>query len=839
MKRVKQLLCILPILFFCIGCHDEEKVSSCLPTKEEYEFNEINPDYVPIDWETTQLLECNPDKGVYSFKSSATTSNLRAGSVLTIDADTANYIVVVKQIAYNNDIITIETLSGSLCDIFANTEFTLATSELAATRSSGKVYYPESITYSDSTGILKTLNIANTRSDVSLTDNLWDWGEDFNGEELFSNDKCKLYLEKALFNVSIDLKLTLSFGERTPLASQAEAFIQYQSKALKVDASIIGNASTEQTLRFDVWGEYRNKDQENGEDKLWKQNIFKPVDITFTVGSVPIKIKLNADLYRGASLDTKGKISAYMGFSDTATGELGFSYRQEAGVKPISKFENEFNLIYPTLEGHGKIAAKAWLYPRIQVWVYGIVGPSFDIKPYIGTHVEGGFREELLGSSNDFCAWSLRNYAGLDVTTGLSLAFLNHELKNYATPTINIIDKTLYRSPDSITFISSTSPKVESGITNTVTFGVYDIDSIFDKKLVTPLPQIVKFEGNGTLSSKYGIASQGKVSVEWMPQSASDTLYAILYNSNGDKIKQARFFGDTPKAITGEYSEVTYNSAKAMCAYENIPNGAECGIIISSSNASDTIPANIIGSSGEFIFGLTGLLPETEYSYNAYILFQNTYYKGDPRSFITNKEKDSDITSGEIIDLGLSVKWASHNVGTTFPYESGGLYGWGDPTGLHKEQDSDKKYGHYVEDCSDIYPDSEKAPTNISGTSYDLARAKWGGSWRIPTLSNFQELKLKCIWKFITYNGCKGYKIIGPNGNSIFLPCTSQRLGDTIKENGVAYVCGHQIALNYWTATRPKGSSLARYVWACTNNDIALGYACNPCYGMAIRPVTD
>lgn len=73
--------------------------------------------------------------------------------------------------------------------------------------------------------------------------------------------------------------------------STAEAFVQYQSKALKVSASIIGTASTEQTLQFDVWGEYHNLNQQ---DELWKCNMFKPIDIKFRIGYVPVYIRLNA-----------------------------------------------------------------------------------------------------------------------------------------------------------------------------------------------------------------------------------------------------------------------------------------------------------------------------------------------------------------------------------------------------------------------------------------------------------------------------------------------------------------------------------------------------------------
>ncbi len=847
LKKINYLLPLLLLLLYFASCSKEDE-SNSLPTKEEYESEEVNPDYVPIDWEITRLLECKPDEGVYSFRSSASTASLRAGSVLTIDADTTGYIVIVKQITRDGDVVRIKTKPGTLCDIFANTEFTLASSEQVVTRVNDKVYYPESIIYRDSDGELKSMDIATTRSGVSLTENLWSWGKDFSGGELFSGDNYKLYLKKASFKVGVDLNLTLSFGQRTLSTSTAEAFVQYQSKALKVSASIIGTASTEQTLQFDVWGEYHNLNQQ---DELWKRNMFKPIDIKFRIGYVPVYIRLNADLYRGASFDVEGKMSAYMGYTDTATGRLGISWQQETGYKSVSEFKNDFNLIYPTIEGQGEINAKAWFYPRIQLWLYGIIGPSFDIKPYLGTRVDGGFREELLNSSNDFCAWSLRNFTGLDVAAGLSFAFLGHEIDNYTTPNINVIDKTLYRSPYDINIVSSSSEKVEADIKNSVYFEVYDVDSLFNRKLLTPLPQIVKFEGNGNLSSKYGITSKGKVSVDWIPDSAADTLYAVLYNSDGSKLQQAKFFGKEPAAITGNSSDITSNSAKIACSYANVPTTAEYGVKITSNTNSCSLPASIDGGSGDYTFELKELASETAYSYKAYILYKGKYYEGETKNFTTESKKNDEITEGRVVDLGLSVKWASYNLGASAPEEPGGLYGWGDPTGTHTEQAQDEKYGNYIRnpalnnnnhiiECLLLY-NYQITPEDISGTQYDIARSKWRGNWRMPRQAEFIELYNSCMWEIISFKGTLGYKVTGPNGNSIFLPYTYYRIGETILTDAKAGACHHNIVFCYWTSNKEITDERSAWMfWACDKGHVYRSINTGWLWrGNAVRPVID
>jgi hypothetical protein len=91
------------------------------------------------------------------------------------------------------------------------------------------------------------------------------------------------------------------------------------------------------------------------------------------------------------------------------------------------------------------------------------------------------------------------------------------------------------------------------------------------------------------------------------------------------------------------------------------------------------------------------------------------------------------------------VKWASCNVGASNPEEYGGYYGWADPTGT--------KTSTNVDD----YP-SANPPSNISGTEYDIARAKWGGNWRLPTKAEVQELIDSCTWTWTTQNGVNGYE---------------------------------------------------------------------------------
>ena len=139
------------------------------------------------------------------------------------------------------------------------------------------------------------------------------------------------------------------------------------------------------------------------------------------------------------------------------------------------------------------------------------------------------------------------------------------------------------------------------------------------------------------------------------------------------------------------------------------------------------------------------------------------------------------LTGGEIrqygnvkaVDLGLSVLWGDCNVGGNSESPIGGLYGWADPTG--------EKTSLNVEDYVPLRKfQSNQIPTNISGTEYDIATAKWGQSWRIPSKEDWKELIEKCKWTKEKAFHVYGYRVEGPNGNSIFLPNTGLRFGETI-----------------------------------------------------------
>lgn len=171
-------------------------------------------------------------------------------------------------------------------------------------------------------------------------------------------------------------------------------------------------------------------------------------------------------------------------------------------------------------------------------------------------------------------------------------------------------------------------------------------------------------------------------------------------------------------------------------------------------------------------------------------------------------------TIGTPVDLGLSVKWANHNVGASSETEVGGRYMWGDPTGTA---------------TSATY--SMPSLTNISGTQYDIATIQWGSSWRLPTYDEIKELVDNTTYKWTTRNGVEGglftSKKAGYTNKSIFFPHYGSVWTDSGLKTG-----------SVWTGTKSSNSSNASYAWILDYSENAANkYSAQGKNSDPVRPV--
>lgn len=177
----------------------------------------------------------------------------------------------------------------------------------------------------------------------------------------------------------------------------------------------------------------------------------------------------------------------------------------------------------------------------------------------------------------------------------------------------------------------------------------------------------------------------------------------------------------------------------------------------------------------------------------------------------------------EYVDLGLSVKWATCNVGAEKPEQFGTYFSWGEIA----------PKSSYAKDNSVTH---EQVMDDFSGNSkYDAARAILGGTYRMPTHMEMEELVNNCTWEWTTLNDVKGMRVTGTNGNSIFLPAAGSYFEDILSYVGEFGT--------YWSSTpydeEPEYANIGAYRLDFYGNGEYSSWWGFRILGHPIRPVLD
>lgn len=241
-------------------------------------------------------------------------------------------------------------------------------------------------------------------------------------------------------------------------------------------------------------------------------------------------------------------------------------------------------------------------------------------------------------------------------------------------------------------------------------------------------------------------------------------------------------------SVTGSVTDITPFGA-TISGWANIDPAltvaAKFGVIVSeNSNPSYSngmqYSSYELKSDNSYQVEVEDLTPGTEYYYLSYVRIGDIYTYGDVRSFSTKEVYSCpDNHHPHAIDLGLpsGTKWACCNVGATAPEDYGGYYAWGEietkdyygrPNKWYDDSDNITKY------CtnSDYGKVDDKTVLDLSD---DVAHVFLGGSWRMPTYNQIEELRKNCIWQWTQRYGVNGMLVTGHNGGQIFIPATGRR----------------------------------------------------------------
>ena len=270
------------------------------------------------------------------------------------------------------------------------------------------------------------------------------------------------------------------------------------------------------------------------------------------------------------------------------------------------------------------------------------------------------------------------------------------------------------------------------------------------------------------------------------------------------------------KAITGDPKDLTANSVILTGKLEKAPQTATSGIVISGVEGSENVRAGVrivaAGINDNYEIKAEGLLPNTTYHYTAYLDLGNGTVYGEDRTFTTAPADFNPDT--DLVDLGLSTKWAKYNVGASDEKQLGGLFGFGDMTGFQTSIN--------LEDY---------ASADIYKTDRDVANKVYGSWVTMPTIDEFEELFTECKkeWVEDTQNHVAGYKFTGPNGNSIFLPAAGTRTQGNVSGEG----------LNGYYLSGSINATDNRFAMAYSFDQNSARRTTTPVYqALAIRPVS-
>ena len=278
--------------------------------------------------------------------------------------------------------------------------------------------------------------------------------------------------------------------------------------------------------------------------------------------------------------------------------------------------------------------------------------------------------------------------------------------------------------------------------------------------------------------------SNGALSIKSVTQSDSLTF-------TGDKI----FDISTSEPISVANDII---HAKANIAWnkkvKSLPKIAELGVCFSSTNVTPTYADEHIclDSSDKnygffedtYDFTLNNLNQKTTYYYRTYFKLGDEIFYGNVYFAKTVEKVNYTINGHKFVDLGLpsGLLWAESNVGASSPTEKGDYFAWGEtePKSIYswdtyRWTDEFNKYSGL----------DNKA---ILDAEDDVATAKWGAKCRMPSKSDFEELKEKCDWIWQSnYQGTSGFIVIGPNGNSLFLPNAGMAISNYVRGSELCY----------------------------------------------------
>lgn len=459
MKNILALMLLLITFFSC-----EKEIEYNTPTEKFDEGITVNTNPMLMTLNNSSLNNTNGPGMNY-----ATTGEIRVlneslpegfkegidtSSVLAVDLDTSGLLRKVSSFGMEGEEFVMKTEQAVMGDVFLDAEFTLTTEEFEGPKlKSGMSNKEISRALTDEQGRIHPVRVTYFFPEGIYTKSAL-LGDQFNSTEflfeyndtLVNKEHVKIWLDAYLKAYS---KFILKFNYQNGYIERIGMFkYRYHRGELKYFGAYY-NGGVETFAQINMLTNYET---EYEKVKKIKNDLFK-ISYKFFVAFVPVFINVSCDIYGRVTCSFEGEAMATSGISTQADLKLGVEYKN-GHLSPINEFESERQFNPLTIEGAVSATARTEIYPKFMVSIYGAGGPTIDMVPYLGADINASASYTLAENSVD-AGWDASLYFGVDARIGAVLEILGHNLAEYNSGNIEIIEPyDIWNVPNSIEMVS-------------------------------------------------------------------------------------------------------------------------------------------------------------------------------------------------------------------------------------------------------------------------------------------------------------------------------------------------------------------------------------------------
>jgi uncharacterized protein (TIGR02145 family) len=507
-----------------------------------------------------KIIGYNTTNGDIQLKYFGKESGLNSGEIITVDLDTMGYLRKVISVSEKNGIAIVRTKQARMQDVFVNRDVKLDTKLIApkiALKSTSSLkeiakaltddngyIHPVKIIYQDHKGQSKIVDVLKEGKYTNGRNNIIDFYRDLKSDLYGKEGKnIHLYIDEGHISFTSDAVFTLNFTNNNAVANGSKAKI---GNLRSVEFYLDSHADFLIKLALDMQKEYEKKDgKELARIPKVKAKFIVPPGI-------PVWITFKCTINSWYYFKSDAALHADWGFESNHSLKIGGLYSRETNrFEPIKKYTPK-NTIFPlNITGDVNDTARLEIYPRVDIKLYGLLGPYAEIVPYI----TGNYHAKLIGqysanNSQTFLAWNSGIDLGLDFRAGIDMSLIG----SLCEASVNCFDIPLWSSPKKIELLSTLPNNIEPGKTLTLKYKVTDLKG--NPVYLCP----VYFNGPGRFNKQLVMTQMdGTVSCEWTATNpGNNSVQATIYRAN--------------KSIIDHVStEITINDPPPLADFTAVP----------------------------------------------------------------------------------------------------------------------------------------------------------------------------------------------------------------------------------------------------------------------------